>query len=880
MSTVPTKRLEGDVAVGRNVSTGGDVNVQGGVRVGHNLRVEGWLDAPNITGINKGLYATEEKLRQAYPRPHDGWCALVGVELPAQLYVGEKGAWVLQRDGDGEPVLTGQLTAECSSLLECLQGRLSTIEDDLIADINHEVDGLKESVSTIEQDLIPDVSREVQGLKESVATIEQDLIPDVSREVQGLKAEAQAASDLAGSAYTKASATENATENACRDLRKLAKSVEPIVVADLFNAAEVMKGIVRLDNGVIEVSDADYISSLIVINPDTLYRLQRLGEESAQGCAVRFVSYKGEALKPLSAEGVELEQFSCGADAVLLSPPTAKYIQFQVKYGGNSPEVHLYEGECGSVSVGMEQLSAEVRQDIADVQQAVSDLEEAHSVDIDSVRQMCTNNGAVEFYGFTWYADSKSENVCYNYLHNRFEVGGEDAGWPWNDPKTHTARTDVLFVHEGVLWQRYGNNGLVQLTSGNHDLTALEVDVNGGTVLCRGEEANAFIKRYAAGEANRGKTVYFSYNNRFARSVESEESITGWTLEFLDVPVGRAVVLGGEKGYVYTGGGIERNVVAQDAQEAAKGVETLTGDVGELHSSVEVIRPQVEQLGSRLSVVSLGVDVAKQTATQAQTKAQQAMTDAANAAQIAEQATDMAEQTRDLAIEAKGIAQDTQTVVEGMPSVEIAVANRSCEGDIQCGFKVLHGEVNPETDRVVFFRRHRRRSRWYNKAIGVNDENYTGVICYKSGMTRAMYSPLLHEKDGMPENQALFGEDAPFPTFAFAPVHDRQKYILQDALDGDLAYSSFADAVKEAYVYVSVSQKSEGNHLHLAGQRHVLIADSRGIFEHGHPLVAKWGMAIYRGDRMISNLLPIKVAVGFSLSGDNSSKTDAYVTIF
>ncbi len=109
MSTIPTKQIDGDVVVGRNVAIGGGANIQGNARVGHNLTVEGWLEAKNIKGANKGLFATVTDLRNAYPQPHDGWFA--GVSASAQdisdlglsaqqgkalfrMYVGSGGEWV------------------------------------------------------------------------------------------------------------------------------------------------------------------------------------------------------------------------------------------------------------------------------------------------------------------------------------------------------------------------------------------------------------------------------------------------------------------------------------------------------------------------------------------------------------------------------------------------------------------------------------------------------------------------------------------------------------------------------------------------------------------------------------------------------------------
>lgn len=116
MSSIPTKQIDGDVAVGRNVSAGGDANIQGNVRVGHDLKVEGWLEAKNIKAANKGLFATVTALREAYPQPHDGWFAGVAATseeiaeagISAEtgrayfwMYVGDGGSWVKCNSSDG-----------------------------------------------------------------------------------------------------------------------------------------------------------------------------------------------------------------------------------------------------------------------------------------------------------------------------------------------------------------------------------------------------------------------------------------------------------------------------------------------------------------------------------------------------------------------------------------------------------------------------------------------------------------------------------------------------------------------------------------------------------------------------------------------------------
>ncbi len=93
MSSIPTKHIDGDTAIGRNVTAGGNADIKGDVHVGHHLRVDGWLDAPNIKGANKGLFATGEALERSYPTPRPGWWAMVGDCIPAQIYIAAEGKW-------------------------------------------------------------------------------------------------------------------------------------------------------------------------------------------------------------------------------------------------------------------------------------------------------------------------------------------------------------------------------------------------------------------------------------------------------------------------------------------------------------------------------------------------------------------------------------------------------------------------------------------------------------------------------------------------------------------------------------------------------------------------------------------------------------------
>lgn len=150
MSSIPTKQIDGDVAVGRDVNIGGKATIRGSAKVGHNLTVDGWLEAKNIKGPNKGLFKTAAQLREAYPNPHEGWWTLVTVEGSAasdhlgQLYVADGGVWVAQVDGDGKPQLKGNPTIDSTEYNKAVE----EMTTDLKA-VKADVDQNKEDVRSL-----------------------------------------------------------------------------------------------------------------------------------------------------------------------------------------------------------------------------------------------------------------------------------------------------------------------------------------------------------------------------------------------------------------------------------------------------------------------------------------------------------------------------------------------------------------------------------------------------------------------------------------------------------------------------------------------------------------------------------------------------------
>lgn len=104
-----SKHISGDLSVGRNTNIGGSADIQGNATIGHNLKVKGWVEAPNIKDINKGVFTTSAALNSAYPNPKVGWVAGVlgvkdeGLETEENvvfLYMAVGGEWVKQEGYD------------------------------------------------------------------------------------------------------------------------------------------------------------------------------------------------------------------------------------------------------------------------------------------------------------------------------------------------------------------------------------------------------------------------------------------------------------------------------------------------------------------------------------------------------------------------------------------------------------------------------------------------------------------------------------------------------------------------------------------------------------------------------------------------------------
>lgn len=167
MSQIKTTEIEGDVAIGRHVTAGGNATIQGNTTVKKNLKVEGWLDARNIKGPNKGIFLDVTKLREAYPLPHDGWWALVGNTLPAPLYIADGGAWVATGETAGNPTIDSQ---QYNDAVAALDADLKELAKDVSANAQS-IEKIRTQINTIGSS-VNTLTSDVSGLKNRVSNAE------------------------------------------------------------------------------------------------------------------------------------------------------------------------------------------------------------------------------------------------------------------------------------------------------------------------------------------------------------------------------------------------------------------------------------------------------------------------------------------------------------------------------------------------------------------------------------------------------------------------------------------------------------------------------------------------------------------------------------
>lgn len=203
MSSIPTKQIDGDVAVGRNVSAGGNAVVRGCVTIGHNLKVEGWLHAPNIKGACKGYFLSLTDLNDAYPAPADGDYAFVSKSgLPGPIYIAKNGVWT-------DSGKTGGPSLDSNDI------------DDLRKEVA-EYSGSIDAIDKAQEKLRADFDTHVQNASKEIAAVKATA-DTAAAEVAIAKEQAAAAVSTANEANTTANEAKNAAQSA-NDKANAAKS--------------------------------------------------------------------------------------------------------------------------------------------------------------------------------------------------------------------------------------------------------------------------------------------------------------------------------------------------------------------------------------------------------------------------------------------------------------------------------------------------------------------------------------------------------------------------------------------------------------------------------------------------------------------------------
>ena len=261
-SAIPTKQIDGDVAVGRNITVGGKTTVRGSATIGHNLKVEGWLDAPNVKGPNKGLFKTPLQLRAAYPHPHEGWWALVGDTLPAQLYMADGGAWVGQTNANGTPILAGNPTVDSAEYMEAVE------------EMTGDLEAVKIEVSQNQEDI-----RSLRSTQTTQGNQINNLQSTLSHRIDGVQTELQTTASRAEKGIRDAAAAQRDID-ALNDSKGKANGLAPLgsngkvpsaylpgYVDDVIEFGGMVQGVTLQDSAsTLFSSDAD---TLVVYNKDT-----------------------------------------------------------------------------------------------------------------------------------------------------------------------------------------------------------------------------------------------------------------------------------------------------------------------------------------------------------------------------------------------------------------------------------------------------------------------------------------------------------------------------------------------------------------------------------------------------------------------------------
>ena len=210
----------GSVAVGRDVTVGGRSTIRGNATFNRDVYISGWLNARNIRGAGKGLYETVDKLNSAYPNPENGWFALVGNTLPADIYRAWGGEWKATGQKGGEPVLE---LAKLTELSESLENEVSArvaadeaLKKAVDAEVTARTNGDKELSDALTKEIADREKAIADEVLARTTAIDKAIEAEAAARTKDIAAEAKARED-ADAAETKARTAAIEAEAQARD---------------------------------------------------------------------------------------------------------------------------------------------------------------------------------------------------------------------------------------------------------------------------------------------------------------------------------------------------------------------------------------------------------------------------------------------------------------------------------------------------------------------------------------------------------------------------------------------------------------------------------------------------------------------------------------
>lgn len=219
-NNIENHSVGGSVAVGRDVTVGGRSTIRGNATFNRDVYISGWLNARNIRGAGKGLYETVDKLNSAYPNPENGWFALVGDTLPADIYRAWGGEWKATGQKGGEPVLE---IAKLTELSESLENEVSArvaadkaLKKAIDAEVTARTNGDKELSDALTKEIADREKAIADEVLARTTAITEAIEAEADARTKAIAAEAKARED-ADVAETKARTAAIEAETQARD---------------------------------------------------------------------------------------------------------------------------------------------------------------------------------------------------------------------------------------------------------------------------------------------------------------------------------------------------------------------------------------------------------------------------------------------------------------------------------------------------------------------------------------------------------------------------------------------------------------------------------------------------------------------------------------